>query len=76
MKCRFIGRDYELETLQGLVEKQAASLVVITGRRRIGKSRRVYLRIGAAARDYVGASEEGFCGADAARIWYASRSAR
>ncbi|MDP6502070.1 MAG: ATP-binding protein, partial [Planctomycetota bacterium] len=39
MKCRFIGRDYELETLQGLVEKQAASLVVITGRRRIGKSR-------------------------------------
>ena len=41
MKCRFVGREYELDALQSLTEKQAASLVVVTGRRRIGKSRLV-----------------------------------
>jgi len=39
VKCEFIGREYELEALQHLREKSVASLVVITGRRRIGKSR-------------------------------------
>lgn len=41
MKCKFVGREYELEALQSLTEKNAASLVVVTGRRRIGKSRLV-----------------------------------
>ncbi|MFC2049467.1 ATP-binding protein [Chlamydiota bacterium] len=36
---RFIGREKELEGLQGLIKKKSASLVVIRGRRRIGKSR-------------------------------------
>lgn len=36
---RFIGRENELETLEGLLKKKSASLVVIKGRRRIGKSR-------------------------------------
>lgn len=37
----FIGRKYELESLKSLTKKKAASLVVIRGRRRIGKSRLV-----------------------------------
>jgi AAA+ ATPase superfamily predicted ATPase len=41
VKCRFVGREYELNALQSLTAKQAASLVVVTGRRRIGKSRLV-----------------------------------
>jgi AAA+ ATPase superfamily predicted ATPase len=36
---RFIGRRQELEGLKGLLKKNSASLVVIKGRRRIGKSR-------------------------------------
>lgn len=36
---RFIGRKTELARLQGLLSKQSASLVVVRGRRRIGKSR-------------------------------------
>jgi len=36
---QFIGRKRELEILQGLTQKKTASLVVIKGRRRIGKSR-------------------------------------
>jgi hypothetical protein len=36
---RFIGRNRELEALKGLLRKKSASLVVIRGRRRIGKSR-------------------------------------
>jgi len=36
---RFIGREKELESLKGLFRKKSASLVVIRGRRRIGKSR-------------------------------------
>lgn len=36
---RFIGRKKELELLKGLLKKKSASLVVIRGRRRIGKSR-------------------------------------
>jgi uncharacterized protein len=36
---RFIGREKELESLQGLLRKKSSSLVVIRGRRRIGKSR-------------------------------------
>lgn len=36
---RFIGRKRELESLKGLLQKKSASLVVIRGRRRIGKSR-------------------------------------
>lgn len=35
----FIGRQAELAGLKGLLEKTSASLVVIKGRRRIGKSR-------------------------------------
>ncbi len=37
--AKFIGRKRELEILHGLTLKQTASLVVIKGRRRIGKSR-------------------------------------
>jgi uncharacterized protein len=37
----FIGRKEELETLSSLIKKRSASLVVIKGRRRIGKSRLV-----------------------------------
>ena len=36
---QFIGREYELERLNDLLHKKTASLVVINGRRRIGKSR-------------------------------------
>ncbi len=36
---KFIGRKKELESLKGLLRKKSASLVVIRGRRRIGKSR-------------------------------------
>ena len=35
----FIGRKKELKLLNDLLEKKVASLVVIKGRRRIGKSR-------------------------------------
>ena len=35
----FLGRDYELDLLKNLLSKKTASLVVIRGRRRIGKSR-------------------------------------
>lgn len=38
---RFIGRQSELKQLNGLLKKDSASLVVIKGRRRIGKSRLV-----------------------------------
>ena len=37
--ARFIGREKELERLKLLLKKRVASLVVIRGRRRIGKSR-------------------------------------
>jgi len=36
---KFIGREKELESLKGLLCKKSSSLVVIRGRRRIGKSR-------------------------------------
>ena len=36
---KFIGRKKELERLELLHKKNSASLVVIRGRRRIGKSR-------------------------------------
>ncbi len=36
---QFIGRTYELESLKQLLNKKSASLVVVRGRRRIGKSR-------------------------------------
>lgn len=36
---KFIGRNEELKKLKGLLNKKTASLVVIRGRRRIGKSR-------------------------------------
>jgi len=36
---KFIGRQKELESLKGLLKKESSSLVVIRGRRRIGKSR-------------------------------------
>lgn len=36
---KFIGREKELKLLQGLLQKKTSSLVVIRGRRRIGKSR-------------------------------------
>src|SRR5438128_1091309 len=35
----FIGREAEIERLKGLLNKKSASLIVIRGRRRIGKSR-------------------------------------
>ena len=35
----FIGREAEMERLNGLLKKKSASLVVVRGRRRIGKSR-------------------------------------
>lgn len=35
----FIGRESEMETLEGLLSERTASLIVIRGRRRIGKSR-------------------------------------
>lgn len=37
----FIGRKEEIGLLRGLLEKNSASLAVIYGRRRIGKSRLV-----------------------------------
>jgi len=37
----FVGREKELELLNSLISRQAASLVVMKGRRRIGKSRLV-----------------------------------
>lgn len=37
--AKFIGREKELESLKGLLRKKSSSLVVIRGRRRIGKSR-------------------------------------
>ena len=39
---RFIGRRYELGRLRDLFKKKKASLVVVKGRRRIGKSRLVF----------------------------------
>jgi hypothetical protein len=36
---KFIGREDELRRLNGLLQKRSASLVVVRGRRRIGKSR-------------------------------------
>lgn len=38
-KNQFIGRDREINTLRRLAGKKTASLVVVRGRRRIGKSR-------------------------------------
>jgi hypothetical protein len=35
----FIGREPEMEMLKGLLSKRSASLIVVRGRRRIGKSR-------------------------------------
>ena len=37
--AKFIGRKEELQTLKNLLKKRSASLIVIKGRRRIGKSR-------------------------------------
>lgn len=37
--AKFIGRQEELQILKGLLNKRSASLIVIKGRRRIGKSR-------------------------------------
>ena len=37
--AKFIGRQEELRLLTSLLSKQTASLIVIKGRRRIGKSR-------------------------------------
>ncbi len=36
---KFVGRESEIKTLEALKQKRSASLVVIKGRRRIGKSR-------------------------------------
>src|SRR6267154_4089480 len=35
----FIGREPEMNRLRGLLSKKSASLIVVRGRRRIGKSR-------------------------------------
>lgn len=37
--AKFIGRQEELQVLKGLLNKRSASLIIIKGRRRIGKSR-------------------------------------
>ena len=37
----FIGRETELQRLRDLTQKRSASMVVIKGRRRVGKSRLV-----------------------------------
>lgn len=37
--AKFIGRQEELSLLKGLASRRSASLIVIKGRRRIGKSR-------------------------------------
>ena len=37
----FFGREYELKLLNSLLAKKSASLVIVKGRRRIGKSRLV-----------------------------------
>ncbi|MGR3912298.1 MAG: ATP-binding protein [Candidatus Rhabdochlamydia sp.] len=39
LKSPFIGREPEIERLRGLTKKRSASLIVVRGRRRIGKSR-------------------------------------
>ncbi len=39
MASKFIGRQEELQSLEKLLKKKSASLVVVQGRRRIGKSR-------------------------------------
>jgi AAA+ ATPase superfamily predicted ATPase/DNA-directed RNA polymerase subunit N (RpoN/RPB10) len=39
LNSRFIGREAEMARLTGLLGKRSASLVVVRGRRRIGKSR-------------------------------------
>lgn len=39
MSTTFIGREQELESLGSLLKKKIASLVILKGRRRIGKSR-------------------------------------
>lgn len=36
---QFIGREVEMKRLKGLLSKRSASLIVVRGRRRIGKSR-------------------------------------
>lgn len=36
---QFIGREVEMTRLKGLLDKKSASLIVVRGRRRIGKSR-------------------------------------
>ncbi len=36
---QFIGREAEMIRLKGLLDKRSASLIVVRGRRRIGKSR-------------------------------------
>ncbi len=36
---KFIGREAEMDRLRGLLSKKSASLIVVRGRRRIGKSR-------------------------------------
>jgi uncharacterized protein len=35
---QFIGREAEMTRLEGLLDKKSASLIVVRGRRRIGKS--------------------------------------
>lgn len=37
--AKFIGRETELSRLKGLLDNRSASLIVVRGRRRIGKSR-------------------------------------
>ena len=37
---RFVGRQEELTRLNGFLNKKSASLIVVRGRRRIGKSNR------------------------------------
>lgn len=38
-ESQFVGRDRELEELNALLKKKTASLIVVKGRRRVGKSR-------------------------------------
>ena len=38
-ESKFVGRQQEMESFKWLLKKKSASLVVVRGRRRIGKSR-------------------------------------
>ena len=64
----FVGRKYELSVLQNLLKKRQAQLIILKGRRRIGKSRllqefgkivgRVHIFVGLAPEKGVTAADQ------------------